>query len=104
EEDRLVQHYHPIILLLWKGNMDIQICTAEGLKHYLCKYIIKSEPIFDAELQRPQSAEQQAFLKTAIGKHLKTRLVGACEIAARLLSYSHAEMSRQVIFLHTEMP
>lgn len=44
-EDRWVNNYNPILLGLWKGNMDIQPCGSnESIAYYIAKYISKAEP------------------------------------------------------------
>ena len=40
-----VNNYHPTLLKIWEGNMDIQPCGSnEAIAFYIAKYISKSEP------------------------------------------------------------
>ncbi|GFQ90533.1 helitron_like_N domain-containing protein [Trichonephila clavata] len=44
-EDVWVNNYHPELLSLWTGNMDIQPCGAnEAIAYYIAKYLSKAEP------------------------------------------------------------
>lgn len=45
QNSRWVNNYHPKLLQIWNGNMDIQPCGSnEAIAFYIAKYISKSEP------------------------------------------------------------
>jgi hypothetical protein len=98
--DQWIIPYNPLLLLLWQGKTNVQVCTTARIIRYLVKYLTKTEPIFSAEIIDPK---KKAYLSSEAGKHIYGRLVGAPEVIMRLLSYSHAKGSRQVLFLDTEM-
>lgn len=101
DEDRMIIPYHPLMLLLWRTQMHLAACTEEMAAAYLCKYLSKTEPVWDANVIR--TPENEAFLKSEAGQHIYGRIVGAPELSARNLGIPHVEMSRQVFFLDTDM-
>ena len=35
--------YNPILLLLWKANLDVQFVSEKSLSHYVTGYVTKAE-------------------------------------------------------------
>ena len=72
----------------------MQRVSKHGFEQYLAKYISKPEPSTRIEL--PENAsEPQRFLRT--------RIIGSVEALEVLMGFHQSQMSRQVIFLHTEL-
>ena len=94
EEDSLVVPYNPEIAILWRASHNVQRVSKHGFEQYLAKYISKPEPSCNIEM--PENAsEPQRFLRT--------RIIGSVECLEVLMGFHQSQMSRQVIFLHTEM-
>ncbi|MHB1938826.1 MAG: AAA family ATPase [Acidobacteriaceae bacterium] len=101
-EDQMVIPYNPQLLMLWGCRTHTVVCTDYGVERYLCKYLAKTEPLFEASVNvDPQT---QAYLRSPAGKHIHGRIISSPEVSARLLGYAHAEGTRAVHFLDTNMP
>ena len=94
KEDALVVPYNMDILLLWGASMNLQKVSSHGFEQYLGKYISKPEPSLQIMLSENVSQPQ---------KYLRTRIVGACEALDVMLGFHQHQMTRQVIFLPTEL-
>ena len=71
-------------------------CTVSkhGFEIYLAKYISKPEPSLKIKLPENCSDPQ---------RFLRTRVVGSVEVLDVLMGFHQNQMSRQVIFLQTEL-
>ena len=86
--------YNPEIAILWGAAHNVQIVSKHGFEMYLAKYISKPEPSLKIELPE-KCSEPQRFLRT--------RVVGSVEVLDVLMGFHQNQMSRQVIFLQTEL-
>ena len=94
KEDALVVPHNPEIAVLWRASHNVQKVSKHGFEQYLAKYISKPEP--SCSIQLPENAsEPQRFLRT--------RVIGSVEALEVLMGFHQSQMSRQVLFLHTEM-
>ena len=93
KEDTLVVPYNPEIAILWEASHNIQRVSSLGFQQYLAKYISKPEPSLTIELPENCSEPQ---------RYLRTRVIGAIEALEVLMGFHQNQMSRHVIFLHTE--
>ena len=94
DEDKNVVPYNPEIAILWGAAHNVQIVSKHGFEMYLAKYISKPEPSLKIELPEKCSDPQ---------RFLRTRVVGSVEVLDVLMGFHQNQMSRQVIFLQTEL-
>lgn len=94
EEDKCVVPYNPEIAILWGAAHNVQVVSKHGFEMYLAKYISKPEPSLKIELPENCSAPQ---------RFLRTRVVGSVEVLDVPMGFHQNQMSRQVIFLQTEL-
>ncbi|GIY15745.1 ATP-dependent DNA helicase [Caerostris darwini] len=109
KEDAWVNNFHPQLLRLWTGNMDIQPCGSnETIAYYITKYLSKAEPegvdsgIAQAiqQIQREESDISRKLFRICM-KILHERQVSAAECAYRLCHIPLRDSSRSCIFLNT---
>ena len=93
-EDSLVVPYNPELAILWGASHNVQRVSKHGFEQYLAKYISKAEPSCKIELPENASLPQ---------RYLRTRVIGAIEALEVLMSFHQSQMTRQVIFLPTEL-
>ncbi len=112
KEDAWVNNYHPELLRLWSGNMDIQPCGSnEAIAYYIAKYISKSEPegvdsgIAQAiqQIQREETDLSRKLFRICM-KILHERQVSAAKCAYRLCHIPLRDSSRSCVFLNTRKP
>ena len=94
KEDCNVVPYNPILLLAWRGHINVQRITNTGLERYLVKYVSKIEPSFTVGVEN----------ESEVSKYLESRLIGAPEAVAMMLSYPMVDSNTSVVFLDTNMP
>jgi len=94
EEDSLVVPYNPELAILWGAAHNIQRVSKHGFEQYLAKYISKPEPSFTINLPENASAPQ---------RYLRTRVIGAVEALEVLMGFHQHQMTRQAMFLPTEL-
>ena len=94
DEDKNVVPYNPEIAILWGAAHNVQIVSKHGFEMYLAKYISKPEPSLKIELPE-KCSDPQRFLRTCI--------VGSVEVLDVLMGFHQNRMSRQVIFLQSEL-
>ena len=90
-EDALVVPYNPELCILWGASHNVQRVAKHGYEHYLAKYISKAEPSFNIDLPNNASDPQ---------RYLRTKVIGSVEV---LMSFHQSQMTRQVLFLPTEI-
>ena len=94
KEDCLIVPYNLDILLFWGASTNIQRVAKHGFEMYLAKYISKPESSFDVKLSENPSDPE---------RYLRTRVIGACEAIDIQLGFNQYHMSRNTIFLTTEV-
>ena len=94
KEDALVVPYNPELCILWGASHNVQRVAKHGYEQYLAKYISKSEPSFNIDLPNNASDPQ---------RYLRTRVIGSVEAIEVLMSFHQSQMTRQVLFLPTEI-
>ena len=94
KEDALVVPYNPEIAILWRASHNVQRVSKHGFEQYLAKYISKPEP--SCSIQLPENASEPQ-------RYLRTRVIGSVEALEVLMGFHQSQMSRQVLFLHTEL-
>ena len=112
-DEKWINQYHPKLLELWKGNMDIQPCgSSDRIAYYIAKYISKNEPtelnatVAEAIEQLKQDAQQDTAknLFKICMKILNKRQISACESAFRLCHLVLRHSSRKCIYINTRKP
>ena len=93
KEDTTIVPYNPSLLLAWRGHINVQKITNTGLERYLVKYVSKVEPSFTIDVENEYE----------VSKYLQSRLIGAPEAVAMLLSYPMTKSDTSVLFLDTNM-
>ena len=93
-EDAMVVPYNPEIAVLWGASHNVQKVSRHGFEEYLAKYVSKSEPSVNISLPENASDPQ---------RYLRTRVVGAVEALEVLCGFQQHRMTRQVIFLPSEL-
>ncbi|VDI62589.1 Hypothetical predicted protein [Mytilus galloprovincialis] len=91
--DTRVVPYNPYILYAWNAHINVQQVTRSGLERYLVKYIAKVEPTFGLIVK-----------DNPVQNYFESRLVGAPEAVASILSHHFVSGTRQVIFVDTNLP
>ncbi|CAC5390818.1 unnamed protein product [Mytilus coruscus] len=91
--DTRVVPYNPYILYAWDAHINVQQVTRSGLERYLVKYIAKVEPTFGLIVK-----------DNPVQNYFESRLVGAPEAVASILSHHFVSGTRQVIFVDTNLP
>ena len=94
DEDKNVVPYSPEIAILWGAAHNVQIVSKHGFEMYLAKYISKPEPSLKIDLPEKCSDPQRL---------IRTHVVGSVEVLDVLMGFHQNQMSRQVIFLQTEL-
>lgn len=94
QEDTLIVPYNPEIAILWGAAHNVQRVSKHGFEMYLAKYISKPEP--SLSIQLPQNCSEPQ-------RYLRTRVIGSVETIEVLMGFHQNQMSRQVIFLQTEL-
>ncbi|XP_054706995.1 uncharacterized protein LOC129216803 [Uloborus diversus] len=111
-KESYVNNYNKSLLLIWKGNMDIQPCGSnESIAYYVAKYISKSEPtqlnssIAQAiqQIRRDETNISRKLFKICM-RLMSERQVSACECVFRLCHLNLRDSSRQCVFLNTRKP
>ena len=92
-EDALVVPYNPELCILWGAAHNIRVAK-HGYEQYLAKYISKAEPSFNIDLPNNASDPQ---------RYLRTRVIGSVEAIEVLMSFHQSQMTRQVLYLPTEI-
>jgi len=72
----------------------VQRVSKHGFEQYLAKYISKAEP--SSKIHLPENASLPE-------RYLRTCVVGAIEAVEVLSSFHQSQITRQIIFLHTEL-
>ena len=87
-----INDYNPVLLLLWKGNIDLQYIHEKSLvlNRYITSYVTKSEQVASQALWEEVNHNKslRSSLKSFALKSLKNRQIGVYEIADKLLGYS----------------
>ena len=94
KEDALVVPYNPEIALLRGAAHNVQKVSRNGFEMYWAKYISKPEPSLGIQLQKNASAPQ---------RYLHTRVIDSVEALEVFMGFHQYQMTRQVIFLQTEL-
>lgn len=94
EDALVVVPYNPEIAILWGAAHNVQKVSRHGFEMYLAKYISKPEP--SLSIQLPENASEPQ-------RYLRTRVIGSVEALEVLMGFHQSQMTRQVIFLQTEL-
>ena len=94
KEDALVVPYNPELCILWGAAHNVQRVAKHGYEQYVAKYISKAEPSFNIDLPNNASDPQ---------RYLRTRVIGSVEATEVLMSLHRNQMTRQVLYLPTEI-
>ena len=108
ENEVRINDYNPLLLLLWKANMDIQFISESSLAlaQYVTGYITKAEKSHMQEIWEEISDDDSLYkrlYKFGI-KSLRTRECGLYEASDLLLGDHLCEKSDTVQFVSTDMP
>lgn len=105
-EERFINDYNPILLLLWDANIDIQFIheSSRSLDNYLTSNITKSEKNSNEEAWDAcnKNKSLQSNLKSFALKSFQNREMGIFEVADKLLGYSLYEFSDQIKWLNSQ--
>ncbi|XP_071137190.1 uncharacterized protein [Mytilus edulis] len=91
-QDSRVVPYNPYILYVWDAHINVQHVTRSGLEKYLVKYVAKVEPTFGLTVK-----------DNPVSSYFETRIVGAPEAAAAVMSHHFVSSTRQVLFIDTNL-
>jgi hypothetical protein len=94
EEDKIVVPYNPEIAVLWGVSHNVQKVSQHGFEEYLAKYVSKSEPSTSITLPDDASMPQ---------RYLRIRVIGAIEVLEVLCGLQQHRMTRDTVFLPTEL-
>ena len=103
-----INDYNPILLLLWKANLDIQFISENSLAlaHYVTGYVTKAEKSHMHELWDDISTKETLYSKLwSFGvRSLRSRECGLYEASDILLSDHLCEKSQTVQWIAAEQP
>ena len=103
-----VNDYNPLLLYLWKVNLDIQYVTDSSLAlaHYVTAYVTKAEKSHMQELWEDVSEQESLYKKLwRFGvRSLRSRECGLYEAADILLGEHLYEKSHAVQWISVERP
>ena len=106
--DRYVNNYNPVILPLWKANMDIQICmNSHAVANYVVSYMTKvsqgvSKAMRDVmEQLKTETPSIRESLRKVGNAMLNSQEVSAQEAVYILLGLQLRKASRTVQFINT---
>ena len=106
--DRYVNNYNPIILPLWKANMDVQLCMdSHAVANYVVSYMTKvsqgvSKAMRDVMQElKTQSPSIRESLRKVGNAMLNSQEVSAQEAVYILLGLQLRKASRTVQFINT---
>lgn len=101
--EQYVNDYNPLILSIWRSNMDLQLIQDEKgvLNNYITDYITKKdkEEIKEIWTECKKNETLKGALKSYALQSLKNRQVGIYEVADKLYGHFLCEFSESVIFL-----
>ena len=108
ESEVRVNDYNPLILLLWKANIDIQFVSESSLAlaHYVSGYVTKAERSNMQDIWREIQDSKSIYSKLyKFGmKALSSRECGLYEAADLLLGDHLTEKSEAIQFVNVSMP
>lgn len=103
-----VNDYNPVLLLLWKANLDIQFISENSLAlaHYVTGYVTKAERSHMHEIWDEVSSNETLYSKLwSFGiRSLRSRECGLYEASDILLSDHLCEKSQTVQWIATDQP
>lgn len=103
-----VNDYNPVLLLLWKANLDIQFISENSLAlaHYVTGYVTKAERSHMHEIWDEVSSNETLYSKLwGFGiRLLRSRECGLYEASDILLSDHLCEKSQTVQWIATDQP
>ncbi|CAF1017803.1 unnamed protein product [Brachionus calyciflorus] len=99
-----INDYNPILLYIWKGNMDIQYVAENSLvlNRYLTSYITKSDKNYTKQIWDECNKNENLYgaLKSFALKSFKNREISSPEVCAKLLGYDLYNFSDQIKYLN----
>ena len=108
EAEVRVNDYNPLLLLLWKANMDIQFVSESSLAlaHYVSGYVTKAERSNMSEIWQEVSESKTIYGRLwSFGVHmLRSRECGLYEASDLLLGDHLFEKSDAVQWIEVSMP
>ena len=100
--------YNPILLLLWKANLDIQFISenSQALAHYVTGYVTKAEKSHMHELWDDVSTKKTLYSKlwNFGARALQSRECGLYEASDILLGDHFCEKSQTMQWIAAEQP
>jgi hypothetical protein len=104
-DEIFINDYNPILLLAWKGNVDIQYIGEQSmaLDRYITTYITKAEKNATKKLWEDcnKAKHLRSKLKSFAVHNFKSREAGVYEVCDKLLGISMHEFSSQVTWVNT---
>ena len=105
-DEKFINDYNSLLLLLWEGNIDIQYVgeTSMSLDRYITRYITKPETNATNQLWEEcnQNKSLHSRIKSFSLKSFMSREIGIYEIIDKLLGFVMCEFSEKVEFLATD--
>jgi hypothetical protein len=102
-----VNDYNPLILLIWKANIDLQFIGEKAmvLNRYITGYITKSEKKATEAIWEEcnKNKSLQSVLKSFAIQSLKNREIGSIEASQKLLGINLCQMDVHVKWLGAHM-
>ena len=107
ENEKCINDYNPILLYLWKGNIDIQFIgeKSESLVEYISKYATKAPKSeitdFDLNAMKNENKSTWAQLFQIASRLMKDRELGAMEARNLMLSENPIQTDASFLFINT---
>ena len=107
ENEKCINDYNPILLYLWKGNVDIQFIgeKSESLVEYISKYATKAPKSeitdFDLNAMKNENKSTWAQLFQIASRLMKDRELGAMEARNLMLSENPIQTDASFLFINT---
>ena len=107
-EEIRINNYNPLLLLLWKANMDLQFVgeSTLAIAHYVTGYVTKAEKSNMQELWQEVSSHNSVYSKLwSFGVHsLRSRECGLYEASDLLLGDHLCGKSKTVKWIDVSLP
>ena len=108
EDEVKINNYNPLLLKVWKANMDIQYIAEStmALAHYVSGYVTKAERSHVQDIWQEVSDNKSLYSRLwSFGvRCLRTRECGLYEASDMLLGDHLCDKSRTVEWLDVSMP
>lgn len=104
-----INNYNIVLMKRWEANLDVQFVTnTYACVMYVASYVSKPEKTMGDVLKGVSQSSIhlgiKQSMKTVVKKFLTHREISAQEVVYRLLSLPLVQGSREIVFVHTDLP